>query len=189
MCVCLAAMYLALVKLGTGTHMCHIHTYGYIGTVILCPYKLTTWTCEDFLWSQQLLLAMTLCPQNLVASAWEAVTGCFHLPMHSCIHLESIHCESSVFRALYQTPRLGDCLSSQGVRWRFNFFQVEPGCVGEKGFVAGVRRLCSCFSRNSCLSTLTYLHFQNRSLVFLTTPSIQSVSCSVVFNSLRPHRL
>jgi len=137
MCVCLAAMYLALVKLGTGTYVCHIHTYGNIGTVILCPYKLTTWTCEDFLWSQQLVLAMTLCPQNLVASAWEAVTGCFHLSMHSCIHLESIHCESSVFRALYQTPRLGDCLSSQGVRWRFNFFQVEPGCVGEKGFVAG----------------------------------------------------
>ena len=49
MCVCLGTMYLALVKQGTRTHVCHIHTYRYIDTVILCPYRLTTWMCVDFL--------------------------------------------------------------------------------------------------------------------------------------------
>lgn len=72
-------------------------------------------------------------------SAWEAVTYCFHLFMPLCVHLESIHGESSVGRALCQTLRLGDRLSSQK-EWdgRFHFSKVEPGWAGEKGVVTGV---------------------------------------------------
>ena len=111
------------------------HPYGCIGTVILCPYKLTTGTCVDFLLSQQLVLAMTLSPEfgGQCLGSSDRLFSFIHASMYSFRkHPLWVFCVSS----LIPDAEAG-WLSSQGVRWRFNFFQVEPGCVGEKGFVAG----------------------------------------------------
>lgn len=96
MCVCFRTTSLALTKLGIGTCVCHNHVCGYVFTVTLFIWADHVHV-YGFLMSLASGVGRGFVSLQFSVRALEAVTCCFHVFVHSRVHLENVHLESSVF--------------------------------------------------------------------------------------------